>query len=40
VDRNIRLAVITTHRFPLSKAEAAFALFNQGKTGKVIFEWD
>jgi threonine dehydrogenase-like Zn-dependent dehydrogenase len=40
VDRNIGLTDIITHRFPLSKAEEAFILFNKGKTGKVIFEWD
>jgi threonine dehydrogenase-like Zn-dependent dehydrogenase len=40
VDRRIPLSKIITHRFPLSAAEEAFALFNQGRTGKVVFEWD
>lgn len=40
VDRNIPLDKIITHRFPLSAAEEAFTLFNKGRTGKVVFEWD
>jgi len=40
LDREIRLNEIITHRFPLAEAEAAFALFDKGGTGKVVFEWD
>ena len=40
VDRKIPLNEIITHRFPLSEAEAAFALFDKGRTGKVVFEWN
>jgi len=40
LDRKIPLSEIITHRFPLAQAEAAFALFDKGGTGKVIFEWD
>ena len=39
VDRKIPLAEIVTHRFPLARAEEAFALFDKGGTGKVVFEW-
>ena len=40
LDRKIPLDEIITHRFPLAQAEEAFALFDNGGTGKVIFEWD
>jgi threonine dehydrogenase-like Zn-dependent dehydrogenase len=30
---------IITHRFPLSKAEEALQLFDEGGTGKIIFEF-
>ncbi|MBI4219279.1 MAG: zinc-binding dehydrogenase [Chloroflexi bacterium] len=40
VDRQIPLNDIITHRFPLSRANEAFELFEDGGTGKVIFEWD
>jgi len=40
LDRKIPLDEIITHRFPLAQADEAFALFDKGRTGKVIFEWD
>jgi len=30
---------IVTHKFPIEKAPEAYSLFDQGKTGKVVFEW-
>lgn len=39
LDRGVPLEAMVTHRFPLEKAQEAFALFDSGKTGKVIFEW-
>ena len=39
VDRKIPLGGIITHRFPLAQADEAFALFDGGGTGKVVFEW-
>jgi threonine dehydrogenase-like Zn-dependent dehydrogenase len=29
-----------THRFPIEDAPQAFRIFDQGKTGKVILEWE
>ncbi len=39
LERRVTLEAMVTHRFPLEKAQEAFALFDSGKTGKVIFEW-
>ena len=39
LDRGVPLEAMVTHRLPLEKAQEAFALFDSGKTGKVIFEW-
>ena len=39
VEHQIPLERMVTHRFPLDQAPQAFALFDSGKTGKVIFEW-
>ncbi len=39
LERRVPLEAMVTHRFPLEKAQEAFALFDSGKTGKVIFEW-
>jgi propanol-preferring alcohol dehydrogenase len=38
--RRIDFERIITHRFPLSSAEEALELFDQGGTGKIIFEFD
>lgn len=38
-DRRVLLEALVTHRFPIEQAPEAFALFDSGKTGKVIFEW-
>ncbi|MEM7124824.1 MAG: alcohol dehydrogenase catalytic domain-containing protein [Chloroflexota bacterium] len=35
----VPLEEIVTHRFPIDQAVDAFALFDSGETGKVIFEW-
>ena len=37
---HLPLDEMVTHRFPIEAAPEAFALFDQGKTGKVILEWD
>ncbi len=29
-----------THRFAIEEGPAAYRLFDAGKTGKVIFEWE
>ena len=29
-----------THRFPIEEAPEAYRIFDEGKTGKVVFEWD
>lgn len=39
IDRGLPLEDTVTHRFPIDEAEHAFALFDSGKTGKVVFEW-
>lgn len=36
----IRLDDMVTHRFRIEQAADAFALFDTGNTGKVIFDWD
>lgn len=38
-DHKLPLDELITHRFAIAEAPAAFALFDSGKTGKVIFEW-
>ena len=40
VDRQVPLGDLITHRFPLDQAVEAYRLFDEGKTGKVVFEWD
>ena len=40
VDRNIELEKISSHTFPLSASSEAFALFDSGKSQKVVFVWD
>jgi propanol-preferring alcohol dehydrogenase len=40
VERDIDLDKMVTHRFSLEQAPEAFALFDRGQTGKVIFEWN
>jgi len=39
LDHDLPLDRMVTHRFPLEKAPEAFALFDQGATGKVVLEW-
>lgn len=36
----VALDKIVTHRFKIEEAVEAFSLFDTGRTGKVIFEWD
>jgi threonine dehydrogenase-like Zn-dependent dehydrogenase len=31
---------IVTHRFPIEEAPEAYRIFDEGKTGKVVFEWN
>jgi len=31
---------IVTHRFPIEEASEAYRIFDEGETGKVVFEWD
>ena len=40
VERNVPVAKMITHRFPLDQAEEAFRLFDQRVTEKAIFVWD
>jgi len=39
-ERQIRLEQVVTHRFRLDDAPEAFRLFDSGRTGKVVFEWE
>jgi L-iditol 2-dehydrogenase len=39
-DRKVPLTRLITHQFSLAQAEEAFALFDQGKTGKCVFVFD
>lgn len=39
VEHQLPVEEIVTHRFPIEQAAEAFALFDEGKTGKVVFEW-
>ena len=36
----VPLDEIVTHRFPIEQASEAFAIFDRGETGKVVFDWD
>ena len=40
VERQVPLTDLITHRFTLEHAAEAYKLFDAGKTGKVVFEWD
>jgi len=40
VDRGVPLKELITHRFPLEEAVEAYRVFDEGKTGKVVFVWD
>ena len=31
---------LVTHRFPIDRASEAYGAFDEGRTGKVVFEWD
>ena len=37
---SVPLEGIITHRFKIAEAVEAFALFDSGETGKVVFAWD
>jgi propanol-preferring alcohol dehydrogenase len=39
LDHQLPLEAMVTHRFPIDEASQAFKIFDEGKTGKVIFEW-
>jgi propanol-preferring alcohol dehydrogenase len=39
-EHNIDLDQMITHRFPIEQAPEAFAIFDRGRTGKVVLEWD
>ncbi len=39
VHRQVPLKDLITHRFPLEKAAEAFKLFESGRSGKVVLEW-
>lgn len=39
VRRTVPLDRMVTHRFKIDQAPEAFALFDTGKTGKVVFDW-
>ena len=39
-ERKVPLSDLITHRFPLERAVEAYRLFDEGKTGKVVFEWE
>jgi propanol-preferring alcohol dehydrogenase len=40
IEKQIPLERMVTHRFSIEQAPEAFALFDTGKTGKCVFEWD
>jgi threonine dehydrogenase-like Zn-dependent dehydrogenase len=40
LEHRLPLEEMITHRFPIEDAPQAFRIFDQGKTGKVILEWD
>jgi len=37
--QNISFEGIVTHRFPIEDAPEAYRIFDEGKTGKVVFQW-
>lgn len=37
---SVPLEEMVTHRFGIDQASEAFALFDKGETGKVVFDWD
>ena len=39
-ERKVPMSDLITHSFPLERAVEAYRLFDEGKTGKVVFEWD
>ena len=39
-ERNVPMSDLITHSFPLDRAVEAYQLFDEGKTGKVVFEWE
>jgi propanol-preferring alcohol dehydrogenase len=39
IEHHLPLESLVTHRFPIENAAEAFRLFDEGKTGKVVFEW-
>ena len=38
--RRLSFEGAVTHRFSIEQAPEAYKIFDEGKTGKVIFEWD
>jgi propanol-preferring alcohol dehydrogenase len=40
LDHELPLEAMVTHRFPIEAAPEAFALFDQGRTGKVVLTWE
>ena len=40
LERKLELGRMVTHRFALEAAPEAFRLFDSGRTGKVVFEWE
>ena len=38
--RQVSFEGIVTHRFPIEEAPEAYRIFDEGKTGKVVFQWD
>jgi propanol-preferring alcohol dehydrogenase len=40
IDKQIPLDRMVTHRFSIEQAPEAFSIFDEGKTGKCIFEWN
>ena len=37
--RGVHFEKAVTHRFAIEDAAAAYRVFNEGKTGKIVFEW-
>jgi threonine dehydrogenase-like Zn-dependent dehydrogenase len=40
VQNDVSLEKLITHRFSIDQGVEAFELFETGRTGKVVFEWD